>query len=88
MAVLSDITVETKISSEFFSPKTFLDNGKKMNSVFLQDNFQLSKSLAMKYKYAVQKVETSFSNRLLYNDQLLTQVLDDKGQNTIINYDL
>ena len=67
-AVLNDITVETKISSEFFSPKTFLASGEMMSSVFLQESFQLSKSLAMNYKYAVQKVETSFSNRLFYND--------------------
>ena len=40
----------------------------------------------MSYKYAVQKVENSFTNRVLYNDQLLTQISNDDGQKTIINY--
>ena len=58
-----------------------------MDSVFYHKNFQLSKSLASQYNYSVQKIESVFSDRVLYNDQLVTEVanLDDTG--TIVYYD-
>ena len=53
MDILSDFLISTKISNEFFSTKTFIENGSLMNSVFRQETFQLSKTLSARYAYTV-----------------------------------
>ena len=68
MAVLKDFIVDTKVSSEFFSPKSYLENGNRMHSVFYPKTYQLSNTLASQYNFAVQKVVSEFSDRFLYND--------------------
>ena len=44
--MLNEFAVETKVSNEFFSPKTYLENGNEMSQVFSYDKFFLSKKLA------------------------------------------
>ena len=70
--VLNEFTVDAKVSSEFFSAKTYLENGKRMDSVFYSKTFQLSRTLATQYNFAVQKILSEFSDRVWYNDQLVS----------------
>ena len=85
--VLNEFTVDAKVSSEFFSAKTYLENGKRMDSVFYQKTFQLSRTLATQYNYAVQKIVSDFSDRVWYNDQLVTEIANADYSSTIVSYD-
>ena len=58
-----------------------------MDSVFTREKFHLSNTLASNYNYAVQQVNNKFADRILYNDQLVAQIADIDGGNTITNYD-
>ena len=83
-ALLYDFTVNTKVSSQFFSPKTYIDNGERMNSEFSLETFQLSTAQVSLARYEVQQEHNSFSNRVIYNDQFFTSML--LGTQDVITY--
>lgn len=83
-AIMNSFLVTTKVATQFFSAKTYIDNDYRTDTEFQVDHFALSRSLAMFNHFTVERVTTAFSNRMFYNDQLLRAL--GSGADTIVTY--
>ena len=68
--MMNEFIVTTKTTTQFFSEKTYIDNGYKLDFDYIIERFVLSKSLAMFNHFTIEKVTNHFSNSVFYNDQL------------------
>ena len=62
--------VTIKQGYQFFSSKTFMANNEQLTDEFVTTKFLLGSTIANNVDIDVTKVETKFTNRVLYQDQL------------------
>ena len=67
--VLNEFVVTTKMASQFFSEKAYINNANTLDVTFEKEEFTLSRSQGSRMIYNVQRITNDFSNEILYNDQ-------------------
>lgn len=69
-AGLNNFVVQVKRATQNFSPVTYLDNNSEMTTFFNTERIQLSKTLTNWFEYNVDRTSTSFTDHIVYTDQL------------------
>ena len=82
--IFNEFIVTTKIATQFFSEKTYIDNDSHTDTEFIIERFALSKSLGMFNHFTVEQITNTLSNQVYYSDQLLRD--SSYGSETIMTY--